>query len=72
VRDTTTVGGGVRNNIFCLKVPRHCSLVLLIGVRLDFRINSTLIILKLWGWSRCVETECSLTYFHSLHAEYLI
>jgi hypothetical protein len=24
-----------------LKVPRHCPLVLLIGVRLEFRINST-------------------------------
>jgi hypothetical protein len=40
VRDTTIVGG-VGNNIFGLKVPRHCSLVLLIGVRLEFRINST-------------------------------
>jgi hypothetical protein len=41
VRDTTIVGGGVGNNIFGLKVPRHCPLVLLIGVRLEFRINST-------------------------------
>jgi hypothetical protein len=38
VRDTTIVGGG--NIIFCLKVPRHCPLVLLIGVRLEFRANS--------------------------------
>jgi hypothetical protein len=30
-----------------LKVPRHCSLVLLIGVRLKFGINSTFLILKL-------------------------
>jgi hypothetical protein len=42
VRDTTTVGGGgVGNNIFGLKVPRHCPLVLLIVVRHEFRINST-------------------------------
>jgi hypothetical protein len=42
VRDTTIGGGGgVGNNIFGLKVPRHCPLVLLIGVRLEFRINST-------------------------------
>jgi hypothetical protein len=34
-------GGGVGNNIFGLKVPRHCPLVLMIGVRLEFRINST-------------------------------
>jgi hypothetical protein len=33
--------GRVGNNIFCLKVPRHCPLVLLIGVSLQFRINST-------------------------------
>jgi hypothetical protein len=41
VRDTTIVGEGVGNNIFGLKVPRHFPLVLLIGVRLEFRINST-------------------------------
>jgi hypothetical protein len=41
VRDTTIVGTGILNNIFGLKVPRHCPLVLLIGVRLEFRINST-------------------------------
>jgi hypothetical protein len=35
-------GEGVRNNIFGLKVPRHFPLVLLIGVRLEFRINSTM------------------------------
>jgi hypothetical protein len=35
-------GGGIGNNIFDLKVPRHCPLVLLIGVRLEFRINSTI------------------------------
>jgi hypothetical protein len=32
VRDTTIVGGEVGNNIFGLKVPRHCPLVLLIRV----------------------------------------
>jgi hypothetical protein len=41
VKDTTIVGEGVGNNIFGLKVPRHCPLVLLIGVRHEFRINST-------------------------------
>jgi hypothetical protein len=42
VGDTTIVGWrGVGNNIFGLKVPRHCPLVLLIGLRLEFRINST-------------------------------
>jgi hypothetical protein len=30
VRDTTLVGGD-GNIIFCLKVPRHCPLVLLVG-----------------------------------------
>jgi hypothetical protein len=30
--------GGVGNNIFGLKVPRQCPLVLLIGVRLEFRL----------------------------------
>jgi hypothetical protein len=44
VRDTTIVRG-VGNNIFGLKVPRHCPLVLLIGVRLEFRINSTIFFL---------------------------
>jgi hypothetical protein len=40
--DTKIVGGGVGNNIFGLKVPRHCPLVLLIGVRFEFKINSTI------------------------------
>jgi hypothetical protein len=40
-------GGGVGNNIFGLKASRHCSLVLLIEVRLEFRINSTFLILML-------------------------
>jgi hypothetical protein len=39
VRDATI--GGVGNNILGLKVPRHCPLVFLIGVRLKFRVNST-------------------------------
>jgi hypothetical protein len=30
--------GGIGNKIFCLMVPRHCPLVLLIRVRLQFRI----------------------------------
>jgi hypothetical protein len=47
VRETTIMGGGVGNNIFGLKVPRHCPLVLLIGVKLEFMINSTFLILKL-------------------------
>jgi hypothetical protein len=34
-------GGGVGNNIFGLKVPRHCPLVLMIVVKLEFRINSS-------------------------------
>jgi hypothetical protein len=42
VRETTIVGGGVGNNIFGLKVPRLCPLVLLIRLRLKFRINSTI------------------------------
>jgi hypothetical protein len=46
VRDTTIVDG-VGNNIFGLKVPRHCPLVRLIRVRLEFRINSTFFILML-------------------------
>jgi hypothetical protein len=40
MRDTTIVEG-VENNIFGWKVPRQCPLVLLIGMRLEFRINST-------------------------------
>jgi hypothetical protein len=43
-------GGGVGNNIFGLKVPRHCPLVLLIGVKLEFRINSRFHNFKvIWG-----------------------
>jgi hypothetical protein len=49
VRDITVVGGGVGNNIFGLKVPRQCPLVLLIGVRLEFRINSTFFNFKVIG-----------------------
>jgi hypothetical protein len=41
VRDTT-IEGGLETIIFDLKVPRHCPLVLLIGVGLEFRINATL------------------------------
>jgi hypothetical protein len=44
VRDTTMVGGQ-GNNIFGLKVPRQCPLGLLIGVRLEFRIHSTILML---------------------------
>jgi hypothetical protein len=36
VRDTTLGGDG--NIIFCLKVPRQCPLVLLIGVRFYFKV----------------------------------
>jgi hypothetical protein len=52
VRDTTIVGGA-GNNIFCLKVPRHCPLVLLVGVRLEFRINSTFFNFEVieFGWA---------------------
>jgi hypothetical protein len=32
-------GGGSETIIFDLKVPRHCPLVLLISVRLEFRVN---------------------------------
>jgi hypothetical protein len=33
-------GGGVgNNNFFVLMVPRHCPLVLLLRVRLEFRVN---------------------------------
>jgi hypothetical protein len=39
--------GGQGNNIFGLKVPRQCPLVLLIGMRLESRINSKLLILML-------------------------
>jgi hypothetical protein len=40
VADTTMVGGrGQGNNIFGLKVPRQCLLVLLVGVKLVLRIN---------------------------------
>jgi hypothetical protein len=35
------------NNICGLKVPRHCPLVLLIGVGREFMINSTFLILEL-------------------------
>jgi hypothetical protein len=42
-------GGRVGKNIFGLKVPRHCPLVLLIGARLEFRINSTFINFKVLG-----------------------
>jgi hypothetical protein len=38
VRDTT-VEGGRKQQFFDLKVPRHCPLVLLIRVRLEFRAN---------------------------------
>jgi hypothetical protein len=41
------ISTGYLNNIFGLKVPRHCPLVLLMGVRLEFRINSTFLILML-------------------------
>jgi hypothetical protein len=40
VRDNT-IEGGWETIIFYLKVPRHCPLVLLIRVRLEFRVNST-------------------------------
>jgi hypothetical protein len=39
VRDTTIEGEGPETIIFDLKVPRHCPLVLLIRVRLEFRVN---------------------------------
>jgi hypothetical protein len=50
VRDTTKGGRG-GNIIFYLKVPRQCPLVLLIGVRLEFRVNLTFFfkLLKLEG-----------------------
>jgi hypothetical protein len=38
VRDTTI--GGLETIIFDLKVPRHCPLVLLIGMRLEFSVIS--------------------------------
>jgi hypothetical protein len=40
-------GGGGGNNIFGLKDPKHCPLVLLIRVRLEYRINSTIFFLIL-------------------------
>jgi hypothetical protein len=43
------LGGGVGNNIFGLKVPRHCPLVLLIRVRLEFRNFLILMLLELEG-----------------------
>jgi hypothetical protein len=50
------VGAGVKEILFAaLKAPRHCSLVLLIGVRLVFEINSILILILMkleglhWG-----------------------
>jgi hypothetical protein len=49
VSDTTIVGGGVGSNIFGLKVPRHCPLVLLIRVRLAFRINPACFNFKVSG-----------------------
>jgi hypothetical protein len=39
MRDTTTEGS--ETITFDLKVPSHCPLVLLIRVRLEFRVNST-------------------------------
>jgi hypothetical protein len=43
VKVTTMVRGGVKETIFfILKVPRKCPLVLLVGVKLMFRINSKL------------------------------
>jgi hypothetical protein len=38
------MAGGQGNNIFGLKVPRQSPLVLLIGVRLEFRVNSKFLI----------------------------
>jgi hypothetical protein len=38
VRDNT-IEGESETIIFDLKVPRHCPLVLLIRVRLEFRVN---------------------------------
>jgi hypothetical protein len=60
VRDTAI--GEVGNNIFGLKVLRHCPLVLLIGVRLEFRINSTFyfFIYNVIGVG-CIETKFSPT-----------
>jgi hypothetical protein len=48
-REREKSGRGVGNNIFGLKVPRHCPLVLLIGVRLEFRSNSTFFNFKVTG-----------------------
>jgi hypothetical protein len=51
VRDTTMEGGGKETTFAVLKVPRQYPLVLLVGVRLVFGINSTLILIlmKLHG-----------------------
>jgi hypothetical protein len=38
---------GQGDNIFSLKVPRQCPLVLLLGERLQFRINENILILML-------------------------
>jgi hypothetical protein len=38
VRDTTLVGWGDENIIFCLKVPRQFPLVLLIRARFYFKV----------------------------------
>jgi hypothetical protein len=40
-RDTTIVRRGSETILLDFKVLRHCPLVLLIGVRLEFRVNST-------------------------------
>jgi hypothetical protein len=45
VERDTTIEGGSETIIFDLKVPRHCPLVFLIGVRLEFRANSTFFII---------------------------
>jgi hypothetical protein len=37
--DRPYVEGGSETIIFDLKVPRHCPLVLLVRVRLEFRVN---------------------------------
>jgi hypothetical protein len=53
VRDTTNKEG-VGNNISDLKVSRHCPLVLLIGVRLEFKVNSTFFLQCYWSWRGCI------------------
>jgi hypothetical protein len=46
VRDTTMLGVGVKETIFAaLKVPRQRRLVLVVGMKLIFRINSILILI---------------------------